>query len=141
MKETGSVVPITKIEFGRDAQVAENNGDDILPNIEEHPETSLPRIAAMYPEISPTSIWISIVYKESLYPFHFQKTHGMLERDFAAPVQFSRWLKNKSKSTFFSQILFSDKAIFTTDGSVHMHNSHHCSYVDDNSLITRKTKH
>lgn len=49
----------------------------------------------------------------------------MLECDFGARMQSSRWMQNKQNHDLhvFSHILFIDEAIFTRHGSVNMHNS------------------
>lgn len=141
LRETGSVFPKNN-ETGRHRVVTEVDEEDILMEIEENPEVSVRRLAAMNPEIPKSSVW-NIIHKENLYPFHFQKVHGMLERHFPPRVEFSRWLRNKRNQNpdYFSHILFSDEATFTKDGFFNVHNAHHYSYVGDNPHLVKETKH
>lgn len=55
--------------------------------IEGYPDISVRRIATVYPEISPTSLWSFIYDTTGTDQFH-KKTHAMYERDFAARVHF-----------------------------------------------------
>lgn len=61
----------------------------ILLDIETDPEISVRRTAVMYPQIGPISVY-SIMHKETLYPFHIQKIHAMVQRDFVARGQSSQ---------------------------------------------------
>lgn len=72
IRETGSVVP-KNTETGRHPDVTVEYEDNILIQLEENPEISVRRLAAMYPGISRSSI-SNIIHKENLYPFHFSKS-------------------------------------------------------------------
>lgn len=66
----------------------------------------------------------------SSYPF--SKIYAMIERDFAARVNFSHCLqnkKNKQNPRFESHVSFSHEAIFVQNGNVNKYNSHFSSYV------------
>lgn len=141
LRESGSVVP-KNTETGRLPDVTMDYEDDILIEIENNPEVSTRRLAAMYPGISKSSIW-NIIHKENLHPFHFQKVHAMLDGDFPARVDFSNWLRNKKNQdrNFFSNILFCDESTFTRDGIFNLHNAHHYAYIGDNPHATVEKKH
>lgn len=60
----GPVVPRIS-EVGRNVQVAEKD-EHVLLVTEEDLDMSVDRIAAMYPQIHPGSVW-SIIHKQNLY--------------------------------------------------------------------------
>lgn len=105
-----------KSEIRQDAQVSENH-EDILLEIEEHPDISVGRFVLIIPKISPTHIW-SIIHNESIewVQFYFRKRKAISE---------DRWLQIKIKFHILSHMLLSDTAMFTLYGVFNTYNSHH----------------
>lgn len=98
--------------------------DNILDEVQQHPETSTRRLALRY-NVSQSTVDRSL-RDHGLYPYHVQKVQALLPADLPKRIQFSQWLLRKhfENSDFLRYVLFTDEAGFTREGIFNSHNTH-----------------
>jgi hypothetical protein len=111
----------------------------VLRRVEDHPGTSVRRIAAAE-GIGVPLVWRT-VHEQLLHPYHIQRVQALTPPDHRARVVYCHWLLAKCvvNPRFVANILFTDKAGFTRDGIVNFHNTH--VWVDDNPHTTVASRH
>lgn len=109
-------------------QVTNRRMDDTLENIlddvQQHPETSTRRLALRY-SVSQSTVERSL-RDEGMYPFHLQKIQALFPTDFSKRIDFCEWLlrQHSENNDFLRYILFTDEAGFTREGVFNCHNTH-----------------
>lgn len=105
----------------------------ILNMIEDSPSTSVRRISNRV-HVSRMKVWRTL-HNFGLYPYHIQYVQHLLPADYAARVDFCRWLI--AHQQLRGRILFTDEATFTRDGITNTRNSH--SWALENPFETTET--
>jgi hypothetical protein len=124
LHETGTVeVSMVDTGVGRSVRSVEFV-ENVLHRFEENPHLSTRAVSSEF-HTSKNSVW-RVLNEEGLYPYHLQKVHGLVPRDYPRRVDCSRWFMHKlvDNPDFLKSVLFTDEASFNQDGIFNTRNSH-----------------
>jgi len=111
------------------------NEEDILAQVEEDPTTSCRKIARV------TGILKSTVNRvlrlHHFHPYHFTAVQNLHPGDRELRMQFCReFLElHNQDANFLTNLLWTDKSLFTREGTFNQHNFHY--YAEENPFVTR----
>ena len=125
LRNTGRVSNISRTRAA--PVVNEVNRNIVLNIIEGDHEVSSRQISADT-GISQRSV-LRILHKNKWHPYHVTLIHDLSTQDFHLRKEFCIWIQNKIRRSrsFLKNVLFSDEAIFRSNGNVNRHNLHYWS--------------
>ncbi|KAK2579452.1 hypothetical protein KPH14_002659 [Odynerus spinipes] len=111
----------------QEAQRNEANKNAVLAAVTANPQISISRIARNM-GIHRSSVH-RILQSHKFHPYHVNLVHDLHGEDFNSRIRSCNWFNEKINEDpqFFTRVLFSDEAIFKSDGSVNRHNMHYWS--------------
>ena len=138
--ETGTFRP-KRDSTGRPKTLTPEQEEEILVRVAENPEISTRHLAAAT-GVGKSSV-CKIFHEEGLYPYHFTPVQNLLERDFAARLEFSRFCRTRINADpiFLNKILFTDEATFTRRCIFNFRNRHAWELENPHLVLERHFQH
>lgn len=136
LAETGSFSHQKTGNSGRQVSVRTPELEEaILDVIADHPNKSTRELGFQF-NVSCETVW-TILREQQLHPYHVQRVHSLLPRDYYPRIQLSQWFIRKCVNPhFLNNVLFTDEAKFSRTMIVNSHNSHIWS-IDNPHAITQ----
>lgn len=136
LAETGSFSHQKTGNSGRQVSVRTPELEEsILDVIADHPNKSTRELGLQF-NVSCQTVW-TILREQQLHPYHVQRVHSLLPRDYYPRIQLSQWFIRKCVNPhFLNNVLFTDEAKFSRTMIVNSHNSHIWS-IDNPHAITQ----
>lgn len=135
LRENGAFL-INNNNRGRDPIIRVNLEDDIIRYVENHPEISTRRLAAIF-DVHHRTI-DRIIQRSNLYPYHLQRVQALYQNDRENRINFCRWFMNQRGyhgENFSWNILYTDESQFTRNGINNFHNTHVYAYENPHAII------
>lgn len=127
--ETGNVAYSKKI-VQNSITTSEENVLNVLLAVEENPQSSIKQIEDVT-NVGEFSVR-KILKKHKFHPYHLEIHQELLERDYANRLNFCYQMRQllRENPLLAGEILFSDEAMFRSNGAVNRHNMHY--YATEN---------
>jgi len=131
LRDTGTL-PGVRTAAECDDNKGVNEEEGIAQMVQSSPRASTRRIARH--RVPHTRVWRTL-HAEGMYPYHMQRVQHLGPGDFAARLEFCKWLSGSCK--LHRYILFTDESQFNRDGVNNTHNSH--VWADENPHATMES--
>lgn len=138
LRDSGRIQPAHSEGPGRSARVVDAE-EQILEAIEIDPTLSTRQLGREF-NVSNYVVWRTL-RENQMHPYHYRRVQSLLPADYAARVEFCRWLlrQHEENADFVSSILFTDEATFTRNGAFNYHNAH--QWHIENPYLFRSAHH
>jgi len=129
LRDTGTLAGV-RIAAERDVNEGVDEEEGIVQMVQSSPRASTRRIARRL-RVPHTRVWRTL-RAEGIYPYHVQRVQHLGPGDFAARLEFCKWLNGSRELHRYT--LFTDESQFNRDGVNNTHNSH--VWADENPHAT-----
>jgi len=130
LRDTGAL-PGVRISAERDVNEGVDEDEGIVQMVESSPHASKRRNARRF-RVPHTRVWRTL-HAEGMYPYHVRRVQHLGTGDFAATLEFCKWLNGSRELHRYIQ--FTDESQFNHDGVNNTHNSHVWAYENPHATM------